>query len=268
MAGLHCLCTLPGELRNQIYEQLANDDRITIIEEITGTGYSAQSLHLSHLNNIDAQTHEEYNSIAYGIAPFIETTVHDFDFAHVMAFLDHLTDKEINTFPNPDCPSNRHFIINLEIDLGRPPNFTNLRSWLDRFRRGCKGTGIEFHYKAHQDLDDETRDDLRQLLTQLIVDDGDFEPALETFMIRNAVTYAGDDDKPDRDTYAGPSVVGLHGQHPRSRRERLEHWMQIVREKEISARVSGWRNDAEAFSHRLALYSRKCAEALGVEPWC
>ena len=267
MARLQGLCTLPGELRNQIYEQLANDDRITIIEEITGAGYSAQSLHLSHLNNIDAQTHEEYNSIAYGIAPFIQTTVHDFDFTHVMAFLDHLTDKEINTFPNLDCPSNRHFIINLEIDLGRPPNLHNLRSWLDRFRRGCKSSEIEFHYEAHQNLDDETRDDLRQLLTQLIVDTGDFALALEAFMIRNAVTYAGDDDKPNRDIYAGPSVVGLHGQYPRSRRERLENCMRFVREKEISARVSGWRNDAEAFSHRLTVYRRKRAEALGVELW-
>ena len=267
MAGLHGLCTLPGELRNQIYEQLANDDRITILEEL-GDRFSTESLYLSRFSDIDQGIQKEYVSIAFGRSRSIETTVHDFDFTHVMAFLDHLTDKEINTFPNLDYPSNRRFIINLEIDLGRPPNLTNLRSWLDRFRRGCKGTEIEFHYEAHQNLDDETRDDLRHLLTQLLVDDGDFEPALETFMIRNAVTYAGDDDKPNRDTYAGPSVVDFHGQQPRSRRERLEDWMRFVREKEISARVNGWRNDAEAFSHRLTVYRRKRAEALGVEPWC
>ena len=240
MADLHGFCTLPGELRNQIYEQVAEDDRITVLEENAGDRFSVQSHYLSRFNNIDPQIQKEHVSVAYGRSRSIETTVRDFDFAHLMAFLDDFNDDAMKTFPTLDRSSTRRFIIRMEMTAECPRNLDNLTRWLDRFRQGCKGSEIEFEYEAHQALDNHTKNRLQSLLSPQIVDDIEFAPAIEVFMIRLALIRAGRNNPYNRDF-----IVDTLWNRFGSRRGALEYVVQCLRHFEIRAVREGLRDFRE-----------------------
>jgi hypothetical protein len=153
-----------------------------------------------------------------------------------MAFLDHLPDKEMKTFPTLDRSSRRQFIIKLEITAECPPDLDNISRWLDRFRRGCKGSEIEFVYEGLENDYGNTTGSLQSLFSKRIVDDVDFALTLEVVMIRLALAWAGDDYPLNRDSF-----VNRRGPRFQSRRETLEHVVQNMRAGEIRAMREGWR---------------------------
>lgn len=91
------LRSLPTKLCNQIYEELAKDDRLIVRQQDQGHSCSVNSHYLSRLDNVDQQILQEYTSLAIEIALEIETTFNDIDFAHVEKFLECLSEKEIPT---------------------------------------------------------------------------------------------------------------------------------------------------------------------------
>jgi hypothetical protein len=93
--------------------------------------------------NADQQIFNEYISVA---APTIQTSFYDFNFSHVAAFLDSLSEDNIKTFPTLDNDSKSRFIIKLEITDDCSTNPPRLSQWLARFAQGSKGSGIKFEY--------------------------------------------------------------------------------------------------------------------------
>jgi hypothetical protein len=117
---MRLLMNLPGAVRNEIYKRIAEDDVLYLRPE--NNSFSVSPPYRSQLYNADHQIFHEYISIADTCVPTIRTTVYDFDFTPVAAFLDSLSEDNIKTL---EGNSKRRFIFKLEMTdhcSTNPPN--------------------------------------------------------------------------------------------------------------------------------------------------
>lgn len=133
------LLELPTELFQIILGEVAEDSGAFLSRK--GTGLRSNS----GLMCVSRAVHDEYQSILNVSASTIHATVLDFDFSHIVRFLNRLTDRELKALPTVALPTQRKFVITLT-----PTKIVNpekLQTWLLRLEHPSKrGAQIEAEY--------------------------------------------------------------------------------------------------------------------------
>ena len=133
---------LPRELRDEIYKHvLESDSSVTMNQRnfITKSGLIATN----------SQICEEFLDAVLFYAPVINTTVRNHNFAHVVTFLNRLSEAQLMRFKSDAAAKSLHRKIRITLTYSRTKQSTRpqLNRWLDRFddpnRRGAE---VEFEY--------------------------------------------------------------------------------------------------------------------------
>ena len=128
LTSLARLRSLPGELRNQIYEHLAEDDRIIVRDgDIT-------SSYLSRLDCVDPEILLEYVSLAISTAQ-IEMRFNDVAVIHFEQFSRFLAREGIRILPTSRKTSSRRFTVKLNMKEWRPQESEIFNRWLGKLLR-------------------------------------------------------------------------------------------------------------------------------------
>ncbi|KAK5687452.1 hypothetical protein LTS10_001590 [Elasticomyces elasticus] len=137
------LLNLPPELRNQIFEYSAQESSAVLIHYARGRLISN-----SPLMGVNRQVRNEYTSALYLNAPLITAQILNFDFAHIVTFLNRLSDHELTALPSQQVPSERQILAKLHID--GPALTERLDRWLNRCEHPTKkGTSMVVSYMVH-----------------------------------------------------------------------------------------------------------------------
>jgi hypothetical protein len=134
------LFDLPAELRNVVYEKIAEEQtaRIRSAKVLLSDG--------SGLVKAGPELRDEYLPILLLHASKIEARVHDFEFGPVITVLNQLSSAEINALPTVTHPGTRKIEIQLFINYGLAGM---LKRWLNRAGHGeKKGTMLDISYKV------------------------------------------------------------------------------------------------------------------------
>lgn len=115
---------LPAELRDMIYEHVAKDNKATLTDELNLKDCSG-------LLDTCRQIRQELSSVLTLHAGTIITNVTDFDFAHVEAFLNNLSDVELSSLVLSSQAHTRVFEIRIHIKRA-PQDTKPLYRWLHR----------------------------------------------------------------------------------------------------------------------------------------
>ena len=168
--------------------------------------------------NAPDQTKAEYVSLAVSRASITKTIVYDFDFSHVEALLNNLSEKDIETLSTIETPSSRRFIISLRFTGQYSLNLEeDLSRWLNRFRYSCnKGSEVEFDYKFPHSAFINPELCAMAFLTRWMREDGCFGPTLQAFMIKRALIF------PELPQYLDKLVIGWRHRGFQTRKEALE----------------------------------------------
>lgn len=124
---------LPQELRDQIYEYVSLSCGAYLTPNSNGTAISPSSLLL-----VCRRVSEEYKSVIQSTAPVITARVLDFDFSHVVKFLDDLLSTQTSPAARTAYASLKRPSIyrRLELALSLTPDsrqhLDKLEAWLDR----------------------------------------------------------------------------------------------------------------------------------------
>ena len=133
------LFDLPAELRNLVYEKIAEAQRARFRQkELTDrTG----------ILDINDRLKYEYFPILLLHAGQIEADVTNFNFQHVVTFLNRLSETEVNALPTVVRPTLRTIKISLRVSNDLAYNDKLLRRWLDRTTHPTKkGTMLDVTY--------------------------------------------------------------------------------------------------------------------------
>ena len=132
---------LPPELRNAIYADAAQDTSVRLSRKSTHRTLTTGSA----LARVNKQVRDEFLSVAM-VTASIETTARDFDFRHIVTFLNRLDDAELKTLSSITIPSERRVIIGLV--LTEADTILYLGRWLNRAAHPTKkGTNLNYEYK-------------------------------------------------------------------------------------------------------------------------
>lgn len=144
------LLDLPAELRNNIYEKVAESETAHLSVRTRGNLASA-----SALSRVNRQIRNEFLPIIYICAPKIVARVSNFDFRHIVTFLNRLSEAELQTLPSVTRPNERKMEVELQVLCGAPQrgllDTTNegalLMRWLKRANHPSKkGASIDISY--------------------------------------------------------------------------------------------------------------------------
>ena len=130
--------TLPAELRNIVYGMVA--------EEYTAYVKKRILTDRSNLALVNRQIRDEYHPVSLLCAKNIQTKVVDFDFRHIVTFINRLSTSEVNALPNATKPGTRRIDVTL-VFSNNPADHYLLRRWLNRAGHPTKkGTMLDFRY--------------------------------------------------------------------------------------------------------------------------
>lgn len=130
---------LPGELRNVVYQVIAETQTATL----DGRTFKDDS----GLLHRDSPLREEYLPVLLLHAAEIKTFVEDFDFRHIVTFINRLSNAEVTTLAETARPKQRSLNIKLFIYSDAVKNEYLLRRWLNRRRSTTKkGTTLNTSY--------------------------------------------------------------------------------------------------------------------------
>lgn len=146
---------LPRELRDEIYKHvlISGEKRAVTLQNRT-------FITKSGLIGVNSQIKEEFLDATLFFAPVIHTTVRNHNFAHVVTFLNRLSEVQLNKLaaaatPNSDLDAkvrSRKIIITLTYSRTKTSTKPQLNRWLDRFddpkRRGAE---VRIEYKLDRD---------------------------------------------------------------------------------------------------------------------
>ena len=144
---------LPRELRDEIYRHVLN-------QEEGSTKLKSGSRNIvtrCGLVGVNSQICEEFIDAVLFYAPVITTTVKNHNFAHVVTFLNRLSQAQLNRLSSrgpgaaadkgEKAKSKRKILITLSYSAGAKDSRQHLNRWLDRFDVPEKrGKEIEFDY--------------------------------------------------------------------------------------------------------------------------
>lgn len=133
------LLELPTELLDMIYGHVAADAGAFLCRKSTSL-YST-----SGLMCVSREVRDGFQSILNISALEVRTKVMNFDFSHIVRFLNQLSERELNALPTVALPTERKFIIKLKPTLTANPE--TLQTWLLRLEHPSKrGTQIQAEY--------------------------------------------------------------------------------------------------------------------------
>ncbi|KAK5123220.1 hypothetical protein LTR85_003419 [Meristemomyces frigidus] len=145
--GSSPLLDLPAELRNDIYEYVAINSGAALHRRTKGKLASGTAL-----CRVSKQVRDEYQAVLYISAPIIDAHVKNFDFSHIVTFLNKLSERELSALPTLNSPTHRKLRIHLEITRECPQNPEGLQKWLVRREHPTKkGKRINVEYTASGD---------------------------------------------------------------------------------------------------------------------
>ena len=134
------LLDLPGELRNMIY--------VDVAQQSTAVVKRRQLTDHSGLLEANTQLHDEYLSMLILHASKIQVEVTNFDFRCAVTFINRLSNTEINALPTVAKPSTRKIEIVLVVTKTVSKNEDLLSRWLNRAGNTTKkGTMLDINYK-------------------------------------------------------------------------------------------------------------------------
>lgn len=147
--GSSRLLDLPAELRNRIYEFVALDSGAVLSPRTRG-----KLAPKTALCRVSKQVRDELLAVLYVSALIIKAHVFDFD-AHIVTFLNKLSERELSALPTLDNPTQRKLCVHIEVRTGCPRNPEGLRRWLFRCQHPTKkGTQIDVEYDFSVKLSD------------------------------------------------------------------------------------------------------------------
>lgn len=136
------LLDLPAELRNTIYTMVLEDTEVLLSRNTTKKALAVGCA----LPRVNKQVRDEFMAVAL-LSADIRTTAMDFDFRHIVTFLNRLSDAELKALPSVTVPSQRRITVDLIISDRcpvRPPYF---QRWINRAGHPTKkGTNINLQY--------------------------------------------------------------------------------------------------------------------------
>ena len=168
---------LPAEIRNIVYEDVVDGLPEGYLSYRTRSILSSRSA----LPRVSRQVREEFQAVLYLRASRIIAEVKNFDFRHIVTFLNRLSDKEAATLLAPSATT-RHMTIRLEFSK-KPPfdimaGIPLLNRWVNRMDHPTKrGTNIGTTYELVNlppDLED-VMESLHANLNQDNSDDSELE---------------------------------------------------------------------------------------------
>jgi len=141
---------LPAELRNTVLEYAAATADEPAVLRPNGKG---QLRSTSPLMRVSRQIRDEFQAALYVAAPLL-ANVKDFNFAHVVAFLNKLTDRGLNPLPSirksKAAKRERTMTIALHISANCPLHSDDLDRWLARRNHPTKkGSRIRISYQVY-----------------------------------------------------------------------------------------------------------------------
>lgn len=99
------------------------------------------------LPGVNKQVRDEFLSTAL-LHGAIHTASLDFDFRHIVAFLNRLSDAELRALPSTNIPTQRKITIDLTVSDGCPRKPKYFDRWINRAGHPTKkGTNLDFQYK-------------------------------------------------------------------------------------------------------------------------
>ncbi|KAK5685709.1 hypothetical protein LTR17_026993 [Elasticomyces elasticus] len=148
---LSILLDLPPELRTCIYDIiLAQGGGVRLPRKTS----SRQDLVVpSAMLLLNKQVYDEFMHAAWVLAD-IHTKVANYDFRHIVTFMNKLSDEEVLRLPNMKLPQQRSVIITLDVNWWAgvlDGDVELLRRWLNRAKHpNKKGTEVRYEYRlAH-----------------------------------------------------------------------------------------------------------------------
>lgn len=138
------LLELPAELRNNIYAMVLEDTAV-YLSRTSNKPLATKSA----LPRVNKQILEEFLSIAVVLGG-IHASVLNFNFSHIVTFINKLSEAEMRTLSTVHIPSQRTFTIALLVE--RMPATGSVKHKLDRWlkRTGTtkKGTNLDIRYEV------------------------------------------------------------------------------------------------------------------------
>jgi len=143
---------LPAKLRNEIYGYIGADVSSAFIHRRA----RGKLLTVSPLTSVSKQVADEYQAILYITVPKVIASVKDFNFSHIVAFLNKLSDAEVNALPDlVASPGERQIVAQLEVTKSCSHNPETLHRWLTRCEHPTKkGIQLDLSYSATGDPPD------------------------------------------------------------------------------------------------------------------
>lgn len=111
--GSSRLLDLPAELRNRIYEYVAVNSGAELAPRTRGKLVTKTAL-----GQVSKQVRNEFLAVLYVSVPTIKAHVFDFDFAHIVTFLNKLSDRELSALPTLSIPTHRKLCVHIEVRRG------------------------------------------------------------------------------------------------------------------------------------------------------
>ncbi|KAK5137393.1 hypothetical protein LTR08_008971 [Meristemomyces frigidus] len=140
---LSIILDLPPELRNHIYLMVLEDTDLCLSHLRHKKALATKS----PLPRLNKQIHNEFFNVA-SLAGSISTSAFDFDFRHIVAFLNRLSDAELRVLPGVNTPAERCIKVDLTMTLDCSEEPPLLQRWINRAGHPTKkGTNLNFQYK-------------------------------------------------------------------------------------------------------------------------
>ncbi|KAK5123162.1 hypothetical protein LTR85_003360 [Meristemomyces frigidus] len=146
--GPSLFLALPAELRNLVYSYAAGNVASAVLRpQVRG-----KLLTQAALNTVSKQVSQDFQAMLYLSVPGVTAYVKDFDFGHVVTFLNKLSAAEMGALSTLTVPTERKVSIKLEVTKNCPHNPESLHRWLTRCEHPTKkGTQIDVTYTAEGD---------------------------------------------------------------------------------------------------------------------
>ncbi|KAK4506474.1 hypothetical protein PRZ48_000206 [Zasmidium cellare] len=144
------LLDLPAEVRDNVYEKALEDEPIAHLSRFTS---DKKLLTDSRLVGVSKQVQQEFTDVMDLYAPIIRTSVRNFDFGAVIAYLNRISEADVEKLTKDTAALTRTMRIEFEFRRPFPYDFgRNLQRWLNRVRDPSrKGTDVVFEYAWSDD---------------------------------------------------------------------------------------------------------------------
>lgn len=143
--GHFAFLDLPAELRDNIYNKILENEPIAHLSRNTSRRTLAVVTPLALVNR---QVRSEFLHAATIASPIIQTTVRDFQFGHIITFLNRLSEVLLKRLETQDAMPQRTIEIDLILTQGGRNEAlrSGLERWLNRMGTEKKGAKIEYRY--------------------------------------------------------------------------------------------------------------------------